>query len=414
MAVRPRSLVALVSLASGVAQAFGRFTYALLLPAIDRDLLGSYAVAGLVGTANVAAYLAGTLAVSGLARRADPAVLIRWGLAATSAGLGVLWRADTAWQLAGGLVLTGAGGAFIWVPAPGLAGSVVRPSRRGAAIGLAGSGIGAGIVFASALSAVLAARGGDASWRTVYAVEAALSVLALVLCVLLLRPGPHRDDDAPVRAGALRRVPGWAGLVGGYATYGLAYSVYTSYLVTALEDDAGFSAAHSSADYTLVGLALVVGGVLLGRLSDRWGRGRTLVAGYLGMAAAILLVPVGAEPLAAVSAVVFGLTMSGLPAVIAAALSDVLTPREFAGAFGRCTLAFGLAQLCGPPLGGVLAESTGSFTVPFVLAALAAAGGAGLSLLVPRGVTTAATPRPSGGELSGRSGSPPTGRGRRG
>jgi MFS family permease len=367
-----------------VAQAFGRFSYALLLPAIDRDLLGSYALAGLVGTANVAAYLLGTLAVSGLARRAAPAALIRAGLLASSVGLLVLWQAQDAVALAVGLALTGLGGAFIWVPAPGLAGSVVRTSRRGAAIGVAGSGIGGGVVFASALVAVTHAGGGDASWRTVYLVEAVLAVAVLVLCLLFLRPAPRRDDAAPVRSGALRRVPGWAGVVGGYAAYGLAYSVYTSYLVTALEDDAGFASGHAAAVYTVVGVALVGGGVLLGPASDRWGRGRTLLAGYAVMAAAILLVPLGSEPAASVSAVGFGLTMSGLPAVIAAHLSDVLTPREFAGAFGRCTLAFGVAQLCGPPLGGLLAESTGSFAVPFVLAAAVAALGVPMSLSVVR------------------------------
>lgn len=105
------------------------------------------------------------------------------------------------------------------------------------------------------------------------------------------------------------------------------------------------------------------------------------------MAGAILLVPLGREPLASVSTLVFGLTMSGLPAVIAAHLSDFLTPREFAGAFGRCTLAFGLAQLCGPPLGGFLAETTGGFLVPFLLAAVMAVVGAGLSLDVLRATT---------------------------
>jgi MFS family permease len=381
--VRPRSLVLLVALAAGVAQAFGRFSYALLLPAINRDLLGSYALAGLVGTANVAAYLLGTVAVSGLARRAAPAALIRGGLLATCLGLFVLWQADGAVMLAVGLGLTGVGGAFIWVPAPGLAGSVVRASRRGAAIGVSGSGIGGGIVLASALTAVMQSRGGDASWRTVYLVEALLAVFVLVLCQRFLRPAVHKDDAAPVRSGALRRVPGWAGVVGGYAAYGLAYSIYTTYLVSALQDD-GFSAGHAAGVYTLVGLALVGGGVLLGPASDRWGRGRTLVAGYAVMAAAILLVPVGSEPAASVSAIAFGLTMSGLPAVIAAHLADVLTPREFAGAFGRCTLAFGVAQLCGPPLGGLLAESTGTFTVPFVLAAAVAALGAALSVSVVR------------------------------
>jgi MFS family permease len=107
------------------------------------------------------------------------------------------------------------------------------------------------------------------------------------------------------------------------------------------------------------------------------------------MAAAILLGPLGVEPLASASALLFGLMMSGLPAVIAAHLSDFLTPREFAGAFGRCTLAFGLAQLCGPPLGGFLAETAGGFLVPFLLAGLVAAAGAALGVDVLR-----ASPRP--------------------
>ena len=389
--VRPRWLVVLIALSSGVAQAFGRFTYALLLPAINNDLLGSYAVAGLVGTANVAAYLLGTIAVSAVSRRAAPADLIRGGLAVSSVGLAALWQADSALALGVGLALTGIGGAFIWVPAPGLAGSVVRPSRRGAAIGVSGSGIGGGIVFASTLAAVLQSRAGDSSWRTVYLVEALLSVLLLVLCLLFLRPAVHRDEAREVRTGALRRVPAWLGIVTGYAAYGLAYSIYTSYLVTALEDDAGFSHGHAASVYTLVGLALVLGGVLLGPASDRWGRGRTLVVGYLVMAAAILLVPLGVEPAASVSAVAFGLMMSGLPAVIAAHLADVLTPREFAGAFGRCTLAFGVAQLCGPPLGGVLAESTGTFTVPFLVAAVVALGGAAASVPVVRAPALART-----------------------
>ena len=382
--LRPRSLVVLVALASGVAQAFGRFSYAVLLPAIDRDLLGSYAVAGLIGTVNVGAYLLGTVVVSALARWASPVHLIRGGLAVTSSGLLVMSQANSAGLLAVGMALTGLGGAFIWVPAPGFAGSVVRPSRRGAAIGLSGSGIGGGIAFATALAAGLHARGGDASWRTVYLVEAVLSLGVLVLCLLFLRPAIGEGEVEPPRTGALRRVPGWLGIVAGYAAYGLAYSVYTSYLVTALEDDAGFARAHAAGVYTLVGLALTGGGVLLGPLSDRWGRGRTLVSGYLVMAASILLVLVGAEPAASISAVAFGLTMSGLPSVIAAHLADVLTPREFAGAFGRCTLAFGVAQLCGPPLGGVLAERTGSFHASFVVAAAVALLGAAASVAVVR------------------------------
>jgi MFS family permease len=188
-------------------------------------------------------------------------------------------------------------------------------------------------------------------------------------------------------------------MVAGYAAYGLATSMYMTYLVTALEDDAGFPARLAVGVYTLVGVALVGGGLLLGPLSDRWGRGRTLVRGYAAMGVAILLVPFGTDILAIVSALVFGTMMSGLPAVIAAHLSDVLTAREVAGAFGRCRLPFGVGQLCGPPLGGWLAEVTGTFPVAFLLAGVVAAAGSALSRRVHAGETSrgrgAATPLPT-------------------
>ena len=91
--------------------------------------------------------------------------------------------------------------------------------------------------------------------------------------------------------------------------------------------------------------------MLLGRWSDTVGRRAAMTWAYVGMTVAILLVPVGAEPWAVISAVLFGLAMSGAPAVLAAHLADALDPRRFAAAFGAVTLVFGLAQLVGPQLG---------------------------------------------------------------
>jgi MFS family permease len=105
---------------------------------------------------------------------------------------------------------------------------------------------------------------------------------------------------------------------------------------------------------------------------------------YLGMTGAILLVPIGAEPWAVLSAVVFGLAMSGAPAVLAAHLADSLDPRRFAAAFGAVTLVFGAAQLVGPQLGGWIADRTGSFSVAFLVAAGAALGAAIASSTLPR------------------------------
>ncbi|MGH7856829.1 MAG: MFS transporter, partial [Candidatus Binatia bacterium] len=162
------------------------------------------------------------------------------------------------------------------------------------------------------------------------------------------------------------------------------YSLYMSYLVAALEEDAGFTPAHASAVYALVGGAIVFGGVLFGRLSDRVGRRATMVSGYLVKAACAALVLAGAEPWAAISAVFFGLVMSGLGAVTAAHVADHLDSRSFGTAFGVVTLVFGIAQVVGPQLGGWLADVTGSFTVGFVVSALAALFGALSSATLPR------------------------------
>jgi MFS family permease len=378
----PRVLLPVLVLAAAVAQGFGRFGYALLLPAVNGDLVHSYAVAGLLGTLNLAAYLAGTLVVSLAAGRLAPATSVRAGLLFTTAGLCVLASAPSVPVLVVGMVLAGFGGAMIWVPAPGIAGSAVPVSRRGLAIGLAGSGIGIGVMVSSGLTAVVHAVVGPGAWRPVWAIEAVLSALVAAAAIVWLRPR-SAPVTGPVRISALRAVPGWIGSTLSYGGYGLAIALYMTFLVAAYEHDAGFAPSHASLVFALVGVCITAGGVLLGRWSDSVGRRAAMTWAYVAMTAAILLVPVGAEPWAVLSAVLFGLAMSGAPAVLAAHLADTLDARRFAAAFGAVTLVFGLAQLVGPQLGGWIADRTGSFTLAFLVAGGAAVGAAIASATLP-------------------------------
>jgi predicted MFS family arabinose efflux permease len=386
-----RRIIVLSMLASGVAQAFGRFSYAILLPAIERDVLQSYALAGALGTVNVAGYLAGTALISVTAARVEPARLMKLGLVVCTTGLCLLTVAPGATALAVGLVLTGIGGAAVWIPAPGLGAAAVPADRRGFVIGLVGSGIGMGIAFSSQLNGVVHVLdlGG---WRTVWGVEAAIAVGVTLACVLWLRPATTLETRGRAEVAALRTVPGWLPVTLAYAAYGLSYSVFMNYLVATLEEDAGFSSAHASAVYAAMGLTIIVGGIVLGRLSDRRGRGRTLAVGLAAMAACELLVLVGSEPWAALAAAAFGLVMSGVPAVIAAHLADHLDPRAFGAAFGVITLAFGVLQVIGPQLGGWIGEETGTFTIAFLVAAAAAAAGSLAAVTIPRRPATTHLP----------------------
>jgi predicted MFS family arabinose efflux permease len=377
------AIVVLAVVSVGVAQGFGRFSYPLLLPAIDADLLHSYARAGFLGTANLTAYLLGTLCVSLAAGRVDPPRLMRIGLCCGTLGLAILYSAGGFLALLAGLLLTGFGGAFIWIPAPGFVGSIVRPERRGAAIGFLGSGIGLSIVASSQLTGAVRSYAGPTAWREVWGIEAIAAGLVTLVAMRWLRADKSGFAPLRVRLSALREVPGWVGLTLAYSAYGLSYSLFMSYLVAALERDAGFSPRHAASVFALVGGAIVFGGVILGRISDRLGRGRTMLVGFTLWGGCALGVLVGREPWVTIAAIVFGLLMSGLGSVIAAHIADHLDPRSFGAAFGAVTLCFGVAQLVGPQLGGWIAERTGSFALAFWISAGASFAGAIAAATIP-------------------------------
>ncbi|MFQ5516673.1 MAG: YbfB/YjiJ family MFS transporter, partial [Acidimicrobiia bacterium] len=97
----------------GIATGFGRFTYALLLPAMTADVLGSYGRAGFLGTVNLGAYLAGLLVVSALAGRVSPVRLFLVGLSGSVAGMAILAIAPGFGVLVIGMALTGVSAAGV-------------------------------------------------------------------------------------------------------------------------------------------------------------------------------------------------------------------------------------------------------------------------------------------------------------
>ncbi len=370
----------LVAASSMVAQGFGRFTYPVLLDAINDDLLQSYARAGLLGTVSLVAYLLGTAAVSVASTRVEPITLVKIGLTGSAVGLAVATLAPGFALLAIAMFIAGLGGAGVWVPAPGIAATAVGPARSGLAIGLVGSGIGLGIVVAGPLTnAVRAVVGDDGAWRPVYAIEAAVAAVVLVGLLTLVRLPPAADAAARVSVAVLRTVPGWRWLLAGFSLFGLSYSLYFYFLVAQLQQQ-GWSPSASSTIFALTGIASASGGVLFGRISDHVGRPRTMAVGFVLLGASPLLSLHGGTATVIVAAIAFGLAVAGTPTTIGAVVADVLDGRAFGAAFGTLTLVFGISQLLGPPFAGVVAEASGSFTIPFTIASVVALLGVGCTV----------------------------------
>jgi MFS family permease len=381
-------LVVLLVMASAcVAQAFGRFTWGVVLPGARDDLLdGSNTIAGLFGTLNVTAYLLGTLAVSWAASKLTLVWLVRLGLSISTTALGLASVAPNGPVLGLALFAMGLGGAVIWIPAPAISARALPPHRAGMAVGLVGSGIGIGIVFAGQMFAFLD-RHGDSGrdWQTLYRIEFSIAVAVLAGAFLLLRS----HGDRPAVAGgfggfaALRTVRGWVPATVAYAAFGFAYILVLGFLVARLEDDSGFSSGQASAMFSVVGASTVLGGMTLGPLSDRIGRRVTLSSAFTIFGLCSLLVLSGRQPWVVIASIGIGLMFSGMPALIIAHIVDHTDVDTYGPAFSAATLAFGATQMVSPQIGGTMADALGSFTWVFVLSAVISFVGAAFSSRLP-------------------------------
>ena len=381
-------VVGLVMASACVAQAFGRFTWGVVLPDARDDLLGgSNTLAGFFGTLNVTAYLLGTLAVSWASSRVTLVGLMRIGLVISTTALGMAAIAPNGPVLGLALFAMGIGGAVIWIPAPAISARALPPERAGMAVGMVGSGIGAGIVFAGTMASVI---GDDADgWQRVYRIEFVIAV-----CVLLgVFAGLRSHGDRPAVSGgfggfaALRSVRGWIPATVAYAAFGFAYILVIGFLVARLEDDSGFSSTEAAAMFSLMGAATVAGGLTLGPLSDRIGRRVTLTAAFVIFAGCGLLVLTGQQPWVAIASIGIGLMFSGMPALIIAHIVDNTDVDTYGPAFSAATLAFGATQMISPQIGGALADAFDSFTWVFVLSAAVSLFAACFASRLPEGTT---------------------------
>jgi predicted MFS family arabinose efflux permease len=386
--------VVLVAVAAAVAQSFGRFTYGVLLPVIRDDLGLSNTVAGSFATVNVGAYLAGTVLVAAGTSRFRLLAVMRVGLVLATCGLLLAAFTPEPWVLGVALFLTGVGGAFAWIPAPVIAADALAPDKRGLAIGLLGSGMGLGVVFAGQLSGFVRSSMGDAAWRNVYLVQGIIAVVVLVVTLVLIG---HQQDRPSSKAGfggfgALRRMRGWLPLTMAFTSFGLMYLLVVAFLTTRLEDDNGWTGSRAALAFTLLGVAMILGGPAFIAIAGRIGTRLALTLAFGGWAVVTLAILPGWAVPSLIFAAMLGFLFAAIPTVTTLYVVQNTTTDDYGPSFAAATLAFGVAQMMSPQLGGFIADLTGSFALVFVLSSALAITGMIAALQLPRPTVGAETP----------------------
>ena len=378
-------VVSLICVSASVGHAFGRFSYGALLPAVRDDLGISNTLAGFIGGANVGAYLVGTLCVSWLAGRYRLLGIMRVGMVLAVVGLCGASFSSSAEMLGLSLCITGVGGALLWIPAPVIAADAIPANKRPLAVGLMGSGIGFGILFVSTVSGRLRDSMGDAAWAQAYQVQFYIGVVVMVFVLLLV----WHQQAKPAGGGgvggfsALQRMRGWFPLTLAYGCFGFMYLLFLGFLTTRLEDDSGWTSVDASVAFSVMGVAMIFGGPLLTTLAQRFGV-RFMLSLAFGLWPLFTVIVLSGIALPVwFGCMGIGFLFSSLPSLITLYVVENTTAEDYGASFAAATLVFGVAQTISPPIGGWIADMTGSFMMVFLLSAITSLIGLAAVLRLP-------------------------------
>ena len=377
----------------------GRFALGMLLPAMGGNLELSYAQMGYISTGNFIGYLLAVLISGRLSRLLGARQMIFWGLMMVGGSMVLVSQSHSFLPLLFLYLITGIGTGAANISVMGLVGHWFAPQYRGRAAGSMIIGNGLGIVCSGLLIPWFNAQWGEAGWRVSWFSFGVLVIVISVLCCLLLRndpaemdlkplgydknhPNPNPSNLNPVES--LRRtLVLHLGCI--YFLFGFSYVIYVTFIVTTLIQEYGFTESVAGWFWIVIGLLSMLSGPLFGALSDRLGRKTGMVLVFTLHSLAYLLAASGlSQATLFLSIALFGIAAFSIPAIIAATISDLFEPSRAASIFGYVTFFFGIGQITGPSIAGLLAEQSGSFSGSYLMAAAMSALAIVLTLLLDR------------------------------
>ncbi len=352
-----------------VAMGFGRFSYTPILPGMMAGLGLSPTDAGIIASANFIGYLAGAIAAgygwaAGRERMISLSALVATAILLLAMGLTTSLVAFSVIRF-----LAGVASAFTMiftsaiVLSRGLAAG--NPHVQSTHFG----GVGIGIAVSSVMVFLLPAEGFGAvtGWQAAWFGGAAIAFAGTAVVALLLPRGP-----ATGAASAKEKPLVWTRplivVTLTYGLFGFGYVITATFLVA--------MARQGATDHTVEFLAWLITGlssavsVYMWRYAvPRLGIVGVYLAGLLVEAIGLVLVVALPSP----AAPLIGGLMLGATFIMVTAyglqIGRALAPQSPRKALAFMTAAFGVGQIIGPLVAGWLAQGSGSFGLPTLLAA---------------------------------------------
>ncbi len=355
----------LLAMAAGMG--IGRFVYTPILPAMISALEWSKLDAGLVASANFLGYMIGAFVVGRPTFTANPRAWLLLALAAstaTTAGMAVSAHLPF---LLGLRFVGGVASAFVIICASTLVLERLAAAGRDRLAAIHFAGVGVGIVASAIIVSTLGEQG--VGWRGLWLASGIAAAVAALVAVALV-PASQRSQSAARPTAPQPARATLAGLAVAHGLFGFGYVITATFLVTIVRETAVIRPLEPWI-WVLVGVATIPSVPLWQRLGQRIGLLNAYAVACLVEALGVALsVEWPSIAGVALSAILLGGTFMGLTAL------GLMGARELSGsqpqrAIGLTTASFGMGQMIGPTIAGILSETSGSLRAASLLAAAA-------------------------------------------
>ncbi|MFC1965288.1 MFS transporter [Chloroflexota bacterium] len=304
-----------------------------------------------------------------------------------SAGLGLILTSQTnaLWQLfATYSLLVAIGSSATYVVETSIV-SRWFDKKRGLALGIAGSGTGVGAMVMAPFAAYLIS---NYDWRMAYIVMGLTAWLVVIPISRLLRRDPYeigalpdgvksysndiRSEEHSIQPEALSllqtlRTRSFWLFMFVWLFFGSCFFLILTHLVPHVTD-IGYSVGEAATMPGLIGVATIAGRMLMGIVSDRIGRKLTAIICALLMAGAFTSLPwIQGLLMLQLFALVFGFTYGGYGSSVSAIIGDTFGLYRIGAILGVLNVGFAIGASAGPAIGGLIFDSTGSYSVAFLI-----------------------------------------------
>jgi len=358
-----------------------RFSYTPLLPTMLNETFLNNASGGWLATINYMGYMLGALIAASISNLKLKDMLYRIGLIVailSTIGMAlaenyIVWsvmRFLAGLSSAAGLLI-GSGLILNWMLRHGH-----RPE-----LGIHFSGLGLGIAVSAAVTILMADQ---FNWQEQWQIFTLVGVILAIPAWAWL-PRPDNSTSAQKSLDLVDKPPrkSWMYLLfAAYFCAGFGYVISATFLVTIVDNQPSLQ-GNGNLVWLVTGLAASPACIIWDRIARKIGELKALFIAYginiIGIIIPALSVFENSLTGVLISGFLFGATFIGIVSLMLTMVGKFF-PTKPAKPMGKLTLSYGVAQIVAPAMSGMIAESTGNYNMPLMLAAVIM--GLGMGLLV--------------------------------